>query len=394
MVQTFTKFGTPAPAPSANASPQPTSAPWISTSTANVKQSTALSTGATFHGTSGLLQYETNETDTGARSTVTMKSDAYIALVDNATRVNGVDTVLLGTLSADSNGVAWQTSYPAPGYTVNESPFVPNATWTNTAARTESENDPSGQSQTSTYAADGSYEETVSFPEGATGSIQANADGSGEYSIPTFGVTTANSAFTISPPSGGTIPVEYTVLGAGFPQGGGFEVPVWYPSLPPVLASDRYVNEGSASVPADCNVPATYTSSGSIAAINETKSRLDTVLGELETENATSYVSTAYGTLCITVDDDLQTYYDYSGQSLGIVVFSASPLEETEVKETLGLQSAQVALLTASASRRSDSNLSPLRAIVSLARVRAVIGAVHERHVRALYKGLHAGQSR
>ncbi|HEX8805391.1 MAG TPA: hypothetical protein VF741_00525, partial [Candidatus Aquilonibacter sp.] len=157
------------------------------------------------------------------------------------------------------------------------------------------------------------------------------------------------------------------VYGAGNPAAGEFTIASWYPQVPPVLASDTYLDAGTVAVPSTCNVAATLAQTGSVIEVTEARTRLDTIFGELETYQAASYVSSAYGVLCVVVNDDLQYYYDFSGQTSSVFNFSSTPLEETVLTETLGLQSAQLATANATVRVRRPS-LVNLRAIVLRAR--------------------------
>ena len=123
--------------------------------------------------------------------------------------------------------------------------------------------------------------------------------------------------------------------------------------------------------------------------------RLDTVFGELETRTTTSYVASPYGVLCTIVHDDLETYYDYSGQSAYIVVLQQVPFESTIVDETLALQSASLAPSSASAAtlRSTASLTAPVFAVpngsVLGARAATIIAqrrAAHATKLRAAFQ--------
>ncbi|HLI95618.1 MAG TPA: hypothetical protein VKT72_05970 [Candidatus Baltobacteraceae bacterium] len=394
LTEAFTVYGTPGPLPSPSASPQPTATPWISTTRQNVSQNVKISTGTTFAGQSGLMDLTTDETDAGAHATTAVTSDTYVNYAPDSTRAGGIDVTTVGTTSKDSNGVSNEVTNGTGSGVSNELPEVPNARWTNTAARAQTEDDPGEETIVSAYAADGSYQENIAYPEGGTAAVQMNSDGSGVYQLPVVGTTSQNSSITVEAPSGSQIQLAYAIYGAGLPQVGGFTLPVWYPQVPPVLASDTYVDEGAATIPASCNVASNYSSSSGLNKIVETKTRLDTVFGELETDTATAYVSSSFGVVCAIVNGDLKTYYDFSGQSAALFYFAPDPMEETAVSETLGLQSAQLA--TSSARRPSMSNAPAIAAIAapSLAHVRAIFALAQARHARAVYARMHSRTSR
>jgi hypothetical protein len=394
--QTFTLYGTPAPSP-ASGTPGPTATPWVTVLSQSVTQSTKATGGASFNGQSGLADLATSETDTTAHATTTVASNTYVALTADSSRVDGVDVVEAGTTATDSSGVTQTVDYGSGNGTIEELPEVTDAQWSNTAARTETEDDPSGESTTATYAADGSYTEQVTYSEGGTASADMYSDGSGLYQMPVAGTAGDNSMVTINAPSsssnGEIVEVTYAIYSTGFPAAGSFQIPVWYPSVPPVLASDTVIDEGAATVPASCGVSAAYAPAGTVQELLENTSRLDTVFGELETITRTSYVSSLYGVLCSVLSDDLKVYYDYSGQTSSIITFNNTPLEETLVTETLGLTSASLAASTsASKTTRTASVVVPRSApaVPSFASVRAIIARIHLRAAAALHQRLSA----
>jgi hypothetical protein len=385
LTQTYTLYGTPAPV-----TPAPTATPWVTTAQESVTQNVSVTDGASFNGVSGLADFTTHETDAGQHATTTVTADEYLSFASDPLRANGVDVTEAGATSTDSNGVALETDVGGGNGILAELPEVPEARWTDSAARKQTETDPDGQATVATYNSDGSYDESVSYPEGGTATVQANADGSGVYSLPLEGDTAQPSSVTVNAPSGGQIQVSYAIYtGLSFPEAGGFSIPVWYPQVPPVLASDTYVDEGPASLPAACGVPGEYTSSGSIEKLAEVKTRLDTVFGELETDDVTSYVSNRYGVLCVVIADDLQNFYDYSVQSNAILSFNNAPLYETLVNETLALESEH--LSPASISEQSpQAEAAATFALPSFARVRGIIARARIRRERLIFARLQS----
>jgi hypothetical protein len=391
LTQTFTTLGIPQPSPSPGASPLPTPTPMVGTTTLTVTQKITVANGQSFAGQSGLVDFTTGETDAGPQATTTQTSDAYVAYVPNATRVNGTDVTLVGVTTKTSNGVATTTTNAAGNGVFDELPEVANARWTPSAARTQTETDPSTRNSTATYAADGSYQENITFPEGNSASVQAQPDGSSVYQTPVVDNAgkLQNSTIAITAPSGGEINGEWTFSFVHTPVTQAWTIPVWYPSVPPVLASDTFVDAGASPLPAACNVPSAY-AAATPNKIVETKVRLDTVFGELETLTQTSYVASPYGVLCTVVHDDLETYYDYSGQAGYVVYVGPVPFESTIVDETLALQSASLA--PSSATRSAASAGAPAFAVpngsILDARVGAIISqrrAAHALQVRAAF---------
>ena len=393
LTQTFTVYGTPGPAPTSGASPAPTATPWVSTSSQTVSQNVAVSTGQSFGGQNGLADLTTKETDAAALKTTTVTSQTYFSYAQDSSRANGLDVTEFGTSSTDSNGVSLQSTIGSGNGIVQELPSVPGAQWTNGATRTDTEKDPDGQTSTSTYAADGSYQEQVNYTGGGTASVQENADGSAVYQLPVLGLTNTNSTVTVNPPAGGQIDVAVVAQGIGIrPTSIGLTIPVWYPQTPPLLTSDSFVDEGSTTVPSSCKAAGIY-AGVTVEQIVETKNRVDTVFGEYESEKTTQYISPSYGLLCAVVNDDLKSYYDYSGQSGGLFAFSPTPLLETLITESLALQSEQQ-VTTSSVSHRATQSSSPhIAARPSFARARMILATARAQHIRAFAAHLRSNSN-
>jgi hypothetical protein len=391
LTQTFTRFGTPAPQPTTGATPQATSTPWVTTVTQNVAQAVSVTNGATFGGQSNLTDFTTKETDTGVRSSVSDTSDAYVAYVPDATRKNGVDVTLAGTSWLDSNGNSLQAIDAAGNGLIDAMPEAPNAKWTDSAARTETERDATGETSSTTFAAVGSYKAQLTFPEGGTASVQTNPDGSGDYQFPLFGNN--NTTISVNAPANGQITgvatIESTLPGLEV-----FQLNDWYPSTPPVLASDTYQNDGPVSLPAGCNVSSSL-AGVAVTKIVETKVRLDVVMGELETQTATSYLSSPDGLLCSVVHDDMKAYYDYSGQTPSLIALSDVPIQDTVTDETLALQTATIASSSARSKRSASATVlnAPLNAVALTGRVRALVAQAHLAHARAFYQASRTRKS-
>lgn len=373
-------------------SPDPTSTPWVSTTRQSVTQNVSIATGQSFAGQSGLTELSAQESDASQLKTTSVTSQTYLLYAPNASRANGVDVTEVGVTSTDSNGVTLQSVLAGGNGILDRLPSVYGAQWSDGAARTDTETDPGNQTISATYAADGSYTEQVTYPEGGSGSVQLNADASGVYQLPFAGNTANNSSVTVAAPQGGQIQLAYQLLPPGLPASGAFTLPEWYPQDPPVLASDTYVDEGSTTLPSSCNVGSAYRSAG-VEKIVETKKRLDPIFGELESDRITQYTSPDYGLLCASASDDLQTYYDYSGQFAAAFAFAAHPLRDTAVSETLALQSAALksaSLRSMSAKRTAAGTVSAISPRPSFARAHLILAGVHAQHVHALYERVHA----
>jgi hypothetical protein len=386
LTTSYTLYGTPAPAPNGSATPAPTGTPWVTTIVDAVTQSASAVAGASYDGQANLTDLVTNETDTSKLETTTGTTNAYLALVADATRASGIDVTEVGTTSTESSGVTLQTTFGSGNGIVEELPPVPNAHWENTAARTDIEDDPGGETLTSTYAPDGSYAETIVYPQGSpAATVQTQPNGTGLYATPVVGFP-VQSSITVNAPADGLIPIAYEIYGLEFPLVGSFGLPVWYPNVPPVLASDVFLDGGTVATPSSCGAAAAYASAPAVE-LEETKIRLDTVFGELETLRATSYVSAAYGVVCTVLADDLKNYYDFSVQSDSLGTWSSTPLYETAVTETLGLTAASFAASTSSVRGARPAGATAVRATPSSAGVRAIL---FRSHLRALHAIEHA----
>lgn len=319
------------------------------TTNQTVAQQIVVAANATFQGQTGLFDFATVETDTSPLQTIKTTSDVYYGF---APATAGTTFLQFGTSSTDSNGVKSQVVYGPNNRLVDQLPEVTGASWTNSAALTSTETDPSGTTSTLTIADNGTYTYMQSLADGTTASATENADGSASVSLPflgTGGNTTVNLAAPPTPaPSSSPVPLKIAVsiaYGAplqalGLPPTQSLSVPVWFPQ-PLVLASETDVNGGQTALPAACSVGAKF--AGSATVLTRTNSRVDTGFGEIDQQTTTSYIKPGYGVVCLQLHDNTLTYYDYSGQSANLLVFSSSVVQQTVTDETLALQSATVA---------------------------------------------------
>lgn len=336
--QKFTRFATPAPSPTAGATPQPTSTPWYGSANDTVTQNVTLHTGASFNGATGLIEADTHETDQGDHLvTTTIDSKQYLSLAADSARSNGIDLTQLGVQTSDSSGVSTVTTFASGNGVLDELPQIPQAQWSNTAARSYAENDSSGLAINNAYNADGSYTGSVQFPEGGSSSITENPDGSGLYVFPLVGAPVPSQLTYSAADLSGNLTIgfqdnadEPAVMYALFSA--------WYPSIPPVLSNDTFTDYGAAALPSGCNVGSNVPKQAT--RIDETRTQLDTIFGELDSLTQSSYVAGPYGVVCTVVHDKLVYYYDLTGQSSFLNGFGPWPIQETDTDETLALQSA------------------------------------------------------
>jgi hypothetical protein len=156
---------------------------------------------ATYRGRA-VTEFKGVETATGNGSTTKTTFDDYVATVAATTRT-GTDVELLASESSDSNGVAQTTAVGYGNGVFEQLPDVPQARWSNTAARTVSiVNSVAESSVDDNYHADGSYVENAVPVEGRTASSQSYPDGYATYQFPYDGGS-SNSTVSFSPPAGG-----------------------------------------------------------------------------------------------------------------------------------------------------------------------------------------------
>lgn len=366
------------------------------TTTAAVAQNVTVS-GATFNNIAGLYDFATSETDTAPLKTSTNKVDAYFAYVASGTTTF---VQLVGSTETTSDGVQYQ-SLEGTGNGLLD--VLPEATGAilpaNNAALTTNETDPDGQTTTRTVNADGSYTETSNFPDGSSSTAVENADGSANYSFPLGGIALAgaNTTFVVGPVTaaspGPVIPITLTypagITGTGSAEVLDRSVAAWYPQTPPVLSKETYADEGPAAIPASCNVAAAYASPA--RKLTQTIVRLDTIFGELETWQDTTYTVAGAGVACVQLDDSIAQYYDFSGQTVRAVATSSTPLQTTTVAETVGLTAATLSAsgaaraalgATAARSAAAQAASASFRAFIERSRI--------ARHTNFVRRPVHA----
>ncbi len=379
LTQQFTVYGTPGASPSPGVSPAPTATPWVSNSNSSVTQTVTIRSNATFNGITGLTELDAKETDTGALSMYSIQSNQYLQFLTDASRSNGIDLMQVGVTASDSNGVQSTTTVGAQNGTLDQLPQVPAATWENSAARVTNESDPSGESISNTYAANGTYTGQTVLPENDTTSVIENADGSGSYVFPFYGAS--GSEVTISPVIDGAINITFKdTSSSGGVSWGSF--PAWYPTVPPVLASDTFTDAGVVAIPSACSVSASIGTQAT--RIDEQRTRLDSIFGEIENTTQSAYVVPPYGDVCVVTHDDLVTYYDYSGQTA--YIFNGTPLLETVTDETVGMQQAT---LVSAAERAAASRSATIGRELFVApfsdRMRLVLAKQHLQFMQKMY---------
>ena len=349
----------PLPAPAAIIPPLTTTTAIAQTVTVAPNSTYTSQSNAT---TPGLVRYTVVETDTAPLQTsVTTTQSFYSYAIAGATQT----VSLVGTIATDSFGVKTQNTYPGT-YLVDTIPEIAQS-FSNNGAVAFLETDPDTTTIARTVATDGSYSNTMTFPDKSTAHIIVTGNAAGSYQATTIGSTpvtitvSAPRALATAPPPPPpaptpaptfVIPISTNV--AGTPSSG--TISDWYPGAgsAPVLYAEIDTITLQSSVSGVCApVPAPK---GQIAQLQQTITRLDPVLGTTETETVTQYVNPGLGVVCVTLNDAVQAYYDYS--LLSDAFFSTTPQQITTISETLALNNASVA--GTQSTQRSVSSVSPL----------------------------------
>lgn len=318
-------------------SPNPTNSQTLSST---VGQAVTVSKAATFQGVANPFDFHVAETDilSGGLKTTTITSDDYYTYTTSGSATT-IDFV--GSNVSTSDGSTYLTVIGTGNGLVD---ILPEATGAlspaNGAAEVVTETDADGSTDVKTVNADGTYTENGTFDDGTTSQAVVNADGSGTYTFPL--VVPTDSSYAVSAPSGGnvTVTIDFnSELLGGNPEPSPLAVPVWYP-LPVVLSSETIFDAGKSSLPAGCDVPAALTKTPH--QLVDTKITVDPVFGELDKQITTTYTEAGVGVACVQLTDDLEQFYDISGQTQFTLDFESTPVQTTTTTETLGITSKTV----------------------------------------------------
>lgn len=353
------------------------------TTTSSFAVTNAVATGADAQGNSTFTSTEADASQLRTLTTTTVATVAYQQQSGGSVAVRAVKTV-----ATDSNGVITEVDYGANNGLLTLLPENAGS-FTNDAKATYKETDP-GQSVTAgtqnvtterDVNADGSYTQTTAtFDAGlapVTNVATEKPDFSGTLQLNNIPRT---RTFTFSAPAGGSISYVYHNGATGTDTT--TTVPDWIPAAvtKPSVETDT-ITPASAIDPA-CKPAARYGTSAT--KVTQTVTTADAVLGTLETRVTTSYDVLGAGTICATVSDALQTFYDFSEQEGPVPRLFPSrsatvPAETVTVTETLALQSIAVP----SAVRRAPSALASAGLVLPPSLVSARVGRlVHERALR------------
>ncbi len=353
----------------------------------------------TTNDSSGHTVYTSNETDALTLRTLTSTTKATVAFQAQSGNQTNVRT--LNTSETDSTGASYTTTYGANN---GLQTIIPEQTGTfsNDAAEVYTESDPgatvgaSGQTVTTTrtVAPDGSYNETVAL------TIQPNPDenemasdysareelllfgGGYEFTAPTNGKITYGfypSTTNFSPTLSST--PQFTTT-----------FPSWIPASQthPTMESDTIT--AGAALDARCpnQGPFPYAPN----AVKQVVTSVDSALGTLETRTTQTFDVAGAGSVCVTVDDTIQGFYDYSGQEgpfLLVYSNNAKALLVTTISEVLGLKSLNGS--TTLAATRSAASLKGAAALPALMPRSVVVTGFEQRVHQAVLRRLNAARA-
>jgi len=351
------------------------------TTNATLSETVAVTSGQTFASAPNLYDFHAVDSSVANLATTATTTDTYSGFNLATTPLQFLG---YGDIFNDGAGSSVTTTYAAPQL-LDQLPEAA-AAWTNTGAQTQQETDASGETSTLTYAADGTYTETVNYPESAvipnsTLTLVENVDGSGTLSLNNFGdaIEITNSA-----PAAGSIAVNYYFNGGlAYNQA----VPAWF-ATPPPLYTETDVDSGAATLPAGCTTGASIPTS--VNKLEQTIDRTDTIIGFTETQVNDTYVAQGYGAVCTSMTDTLNNYYNLQGDNVYSFAWGNTIYQVTTTTQTLALQSATVVGSAAQASARQTAQIRTARAAFE-ARVRAVRNGIKRDFVQRLINAVKKG---
>lgn len=328
----------------------------------SVAQSVAVMSGKVFHGLPA-TDYKTTETDTAPTQAITIHTDNYIQFPASAGNV-----INIGYASTDSNGVKLDVQYKGANGIIGQVPCCTG--WVNSAQSIISETDPDGTTLTETINADGSFTLTKNEVAGTTTETQ-NSDATGTATIPVVGFFGAGvgtgTRIDIPAQSGGMINLTFSAVGAPAPTPPPIVLPVgaWY-APGQTLATDATHVVGVTSIPAGCVAPP-FGPSG--LQLQQLETRYDVVFGIQDAETTDTWVTAAVGPVCQRISDTVNIYYDWTGQSGGVLLGGPSAIQTNVMNELIGMQAAARADSARTLGTRSATSSFEARVIAARARV-------------------------
>ncbi len=242
-------------------------------------------------------------------------------------------------------------------------------TWKNTPERAVHETYSDGHYEDRSVASNGTYTETGTTYNlnGTLAKIQINemASGAGSYMGP-FEGTPSNTSFSFSAPKGTPAQIAITLFlnGQKIPQG---SIPSWFGQPPPLWVERSFSR--TATAPKECGAFA-----GKPAILDRRFQRtVDTIIGYVDIYEVKTY-SDASGPMCIFLDDFIDNYYNWQGDSTAFLIVSPDdkPISTINTLEDLVRTSGSL----------PEARISPQAA--------AALEAGAESHFKAKIEAVHA----
>ena len=217
------------------------------------------------------------DVSTANLATTTLTTDEY----DGFSGASPVQFLTYGNASDDGEGNTSVSTFAAP-QVLDQLPESSGASWTNNGAVTIADTDASTETSTQTYAADGTYNESITYPANSvyyTGpappsTVTEQSDGSGDITLNLYGAT--YTATNGAPVSGSIAIAETQSYPNPTPTPYTQTIGTWF-TAPPVLYAETDNNMGAASLPASCKTGSSVPTS--VNKLVQLISRLDTVFG-------------------------------------------------------------------------------------------------------------------
>ncbi len=347
---------------------------------------------------SGHTVYTSAESDAFPLRTLSSTTKATVAFQPASTGQTDVRT--LSTIETDSTGAVFSTTY-GPNNGLQTVIPEQSGTFANDAQETYDESDPgvtvgaSGQGTTvaRTVNADGSYAELVNIAiVGVQDSNLMASDFSAREELLEF-----NGGYEFSKPANGKIVYGfYDSTAPGSPTLStkpDFTAPIpdWIPpsQTKPSIETDTITNGATLDARCPNHGPFAYAPN----LVKQTLTAVDAALGTVETRTTQSFDVAGAGSVCVTVDDKIDAYYDYSGQE-GPFLLVPSPqaglvLLNTTIAEAVGLKSLNGS--TSFGKMRSSASLkAPAPALLPRS---LLVASIQHRVHQALLRRLEAARA-
>ncbi|HTU81082.1 MAG TPA: hypothetical protein VMF61_03075 [Candidatus Acidoferrales bacterium] len=315
---------------------------------------------------------QVSETDATSLQTNKSVTDNYVSTSGTSVYAYGAVTGIFAPAGGQSSTTT--TVYGSP----QQISAAAGTTWRNSPKATVDEMYSDGHYEDRSIASDGTYDETgTTYNVNQTLAkikLSEQSTGAGFYRGP-FEGTPSNTSFNFAAPSGSPSTIDITLFlnKNTYPEA---TIPSWF-GEPPALYVDRIATT-TATTPSACDARA-----GISATLDHRFRRtIDTIVGYVDNYDVKTYY-TAEGPVCIVLDDFIDNYYDWQGDTPYFVLFSgnAKPIGTINTVETL---------LASSGSSSSSSARRAHFAATAATPVSAVAALAAEAHFAAQIEALHA----